>query len=489
MHKLRGKKVRLGGSAVSKQRGVVVPIVVIGLIAILAVAGLALDGSHALGNKTRMQNVADAAALGAAKVLDDTDGDTILATAAANSLFSINASSPGNHEMNDAYGAGDISVTVQYSLTLNPFVPGSFVHGSIPLNNEWWVRVIATGFDTPTTLSRVLGIDEIPTPATAVAGPSGPLGSGGGAQICDVAPIAVCEDAVPTNEQDVLRVLIPKPGDSSAIGPGNYKLLRLHNEDGTICNPSAAGGDCLKKNLAGAADTCVEIGGGVETENDEDSQPGQLIGPVSQGFNTRFDDVKGGLSAPPYFPDRYIDEQGNDKLKSCAPKNDPTASYIFLTNDNGNNFCNGFPDDYDRDTDTLPEKFAQDLVETADEINYNYCNYIGDTFCEGQGPSGPGGGPKNNPPGEKNRRLLQFPIVTCDSMTTGTGPLTVSGVACFFMLQSLAGNAAGGNGEIFGQYVDTCPANGNSGSNPGGGPGGPLLYKIQLYKDPDSTDS
>ena len=110
MRKSRGKRVRLSGSAASKQRGIVVPIVVIGLLAILAVAGLALDGSHALGNKTRMQNTVDAAALAAAKVLDDTDGDTALATAAANNLFSINASSSGNHEMDDAYGAGDISV-------------------------------------------------------------------------------------------------------------------------------------------------------------------------------------------------------------------------------------------------------------------------------------------------------------------------------------------------------------------------------------------
>ena len=153
MRKLRRKKVRFKGSAKSNQRGVVVPIVVIGLLALLAVAGLALDGSHALANKTRMQNAADAAALAAAKVLDETDGDTVLATAAANSLFSINASSAGNHEMNDAYSAGDISLEVQYSLTLNPsFVPGTFVHGSIPSNNEWWVRVIATGFDTQTTL-------------------------------------------------------------------------------------------------------------------------------------------------------------------------------------------------------------------------------------------------------------------------------------------------------------------------------------------------
>ena len=75
--------------AISRQRGIVIPIVVIGLVALLGVAGMALDGSHALGNKTRMQNTVDAAALSAAKVLDLTDGDTAQATAAVSSTFVV----------------------------------------------------------------------------------------------------------------------------------------------------------------------------------------------------------------------------------------------------------------------------------------------------------------------------------------------------------------------------------------------------------------
>lgn len=494
---------RHDGSGLPKQRGVVVPIVVIGLLALLAVAGLALDGSHALANKTRMQNTVDAAALAAAIVLDETDGKTLLATNAARSLFSLNAGSSGNHEMNDAYDTGDISVTVQYSLTLDPFVPGSFVDGSIPANNEWWVRVTATGFETQTTLSKVLGIDEIPTPATAVAGPSGPLGSGKGAEICDVAPIAVCEDALPTDEEDVLRVLKPDPGEHDEIGPGNYKLLRLYDENGAYCNPqTAAGANCLKHNLAGSSDTCVSPGDPVQVGDEtEKTQPGVLAGPVSSGFNTRFGETRGNLSAPPYYPDEWIDEQGSYELKSCSHIADGKINnYIFLTNVTRANYCREaslgeFGKDFipSPDPSTWPDSdWKNDLVRTADQINYNYCNYSGEQngCTSGAGPdfgATPGAMPGAN--GVPGRRLLQFPVVDCDGMANGHTSLEVKGVACFFMLQSIGGSAAHGDGQIFGQYIDTCPANGNAGSNPGGGTTGPLLYKIQLYKDPDSKDS
>jgi hypothetical protein len=56
------------------------------------------------------------------------------------------------------------------------------------------------------------------------------------------------------------------------------------------------------------------------------------------------------------------------------------------------------------------------------------------------------------------------------------------------MLQSLPIGQADGAGQIFGQYITECDVNGSGGINPGGGPS-PLLYKIQLYKDPDSGDS
>ena len=459
------------GMAVAKQRGIVIPIVVIGLLALVGVAGLALDGSHALANKTRMQNTSDASALAAAKVLDETDGDTGLATAAANSLFSINADGIGNHELDDAYDAGDIKVTVQYSTLVNPFTPGS--------PNGPFVRVIATGFDTQTTLSRVLGFNVIATPATAVAGPSGPIGTGESTEVCDIAPIAVCTGDLPDPpDPQALRVLKPNPGLHDDIGPGNYKMLRLG------CNGDA----CLRQNMAGSEGACA-------TEGEyEDTEPGVSSGPISQGFNTRFYKYQGaGLNEGEHPPDVNTDEQGGERLKSCGVVDpdpdavDPTPEYIFLTSVQGNSYCNNFGKDFDPLT-TLPADWPApwggeslggngDFVSRADEVNYNYTDYMADGDFE-----------HAEPPGEPERRLIIFPTITCDGNEEGLSSLKIEGFACFFMLQSLAVGQADGAGQIFGQYITECKANGVAGINPGGGPS-PLMYKIQLYKDYDSGDS
>ena len=453
MHGLTHTIMLSDGRAMSRQRGIVIPIVVIGLLAIFAVAGLALDGSHALANKTRVQNTADAAALAAAKVLDQTE-DIGQATAAANSLFSINANGIGNLELNDAYDAGDITVTVQYSTTVNPFVPGS--------PDGPFVRVIATGFDTQTTLTRVLGFNEIPTPATAVAGPSGPLGTGEGAEICDIAPIAVCTDDIPpppapgaplpeNDSQDVIRVLKPNPGQHEDIGPGNYKMLRL----------GCTGGACLRENMAGDFAGCATVGDTVETE------PGVSSGPVSQGFNTRFDEYAGGGTNPTdHPPDAVIDGQSHELIADCvAPL---PGIYQQMTGDSGN--CNS---SFDDTTKFHPVSTVADLID-----GFSYDDYVAksDDIIDPY-------------PAVRSRRLLVFPTISCDGDQSGQSTLTVQGFACFFMLQQLdTGNQGMGGGQIFGQYINSCDVNGTSGVNPGGGPS-PLLYKIQLYKDPDSGDS
>ena len=425
-----------------RQGGVVIPIVVIGMLALLGVAGLALDSSHALANKTRMQNTVDAAALAAAKVLDQT-ADTTEATVAAFSLFGINASGGGNQELDSAYGGGEITVSVQYSTTVDPFTPGS--------PDGPYVRVTATGFDTDTTLSRVLGIDEISTPASAVAGPSGPLGVGNGAEICDVAPIAVCppEGGFIANELEVLK---PGPGNHGDIGPGNYKMLRL----------GCTGGNCLRHNLAGGYSGCHAVGETVETE------PGVSSGPTSQGFNTRFGKYQGGgLSPDEYPPDRVLTDQSPQNLKACEDDTvDPPVDDIYLINGNGKNYCKS-PD-------------PGDEVTMADQIPYSYNNSYAEESV---------GDPSQFSPGSaKGRRLLVFPIVDCTGNDNGQSTLQVEGFACFFMLQELGTGQSGGAGKIIGEYVNDCEANGTSGSNPGGGPN-PLLYKIQLYKDSASVDS
>src|SRR5579863_2876601 len=110
----------------ARQRGVTATFVAIGMVALLLAVGLALDVGHTTLNKTRLQDATDAAALAAAKILDETHS-TALSTTEAFVAFGANANSSGDQELANAYanGGGSISVTVQYSATLPPFTAGS----------------------------------------------------------------------------------------------------------------------------------------------------------------------------------------------------------------------------------------------------------------------------------------------------------------------------------------------------------------------------
>lgn len=270
------------GRRMNRQKGVVMPLVVIGLLAMIALAGLALDTSHALANKTRLQNTVDAAALAAAKAYDQT-ADIALGDAEAFSLFGLNADGAGNHELDAAYDGGEINIIVQWSETLNPFVPS----GIGP-----YVRVTATDFALDTTLSSVLGLTNINMSASAVAGPSPTINSA-----CNVAPMVVC--AMDPDDPDLfgfdanqLEVLKSAAGDGSEIGPGNFSLIRI----------DCPGGDCVRENLAGSYGGCVGEGTTVETE------PGDTVGPSVQGLNTRFGVYSGPVDPADYPPDVVVTE-------------------------------------------------------------------------------------------------------------------------------------------------------------------------------------
>ncbi|MEJ2605026.1 MAG: pilus assembly protein TadG-related protein [Gammaproteobacteria bacterium] len=297
--------------AACRQRGVVLPLVAVGMLAMLALAGLAMDASHALANKARMQNTADAAALAAAKTYDET-ADVVAGNAAALAIFGQNADGVGNHEMNVAFDGGEINIVIQWSQTLNPFVST----GVGP-----YVRVIATGLDVDASLSAIVGISEIPVGATAVAGPSPSIDNA-----CNIAPLVVCaNDPDDTDlfgfEANQLEVLKSSSGGTEEIGPGNYQLIRL----------DCPGGDCVRENLAGSWDGCLADDDIVETE------PGNTVGPSVQGLNTRFNDYGGaGMNPEDYPPDVIIkqpqpplqyDEENDAVTQGGAVVDETTIDY------------------------------------------------------------------------------------------------------------------------------------------------------------------
>lgn len=393
------------------QRGTTLILVLIGLLAVLAMAGLALDTGHLVLNKARLQNGVDAAALTAAKVLDQTTS-TVLATAAASTAFDRNAANDGEL----AAARGGITLTIEYSNTLQPFVAGT--------TPARYARVRATNFSFAAGFARVVGFDTLATAASAVAGPT-PLGPPGDSQVCDFLPLLACGDAaagapgfgIAAGQITVLK--IGAGGNPGAVGPGNFQLL-----------DAGSGASAISDALAGKPwRSCASVGDSVTTD------PGNKVGPIEQGFNTRFGG--GNASYPP------------DVVTTPPP----------------------FSIDYNDATGVISYRGA--TVTNVSQIGFSH-----DASYVPRLPSGPYDYPP--PAGAFLRREIAVPIGQCTTAANGKADVRVLGFGCFFLLQPTG--HSGHSSYIVAEHIGDCPAHGNPGSGSGAG-GGPGPYVIQLYRD------
>lgn len=272
------------------QRGAILPLAAISLVAILGMAALALDISNAHLEKTRLQNALDAAALSAAKVLDQT-GSTALADSAGQTTFAGNLAAPGNAGLGAAASGGNLSLALEYSSTLDPFVSGT-----VPAQ---YVRAAVASYDVAEWFAPVLGLDDLMIAGSAVAGPSPTL-----QQVCNVAPIMAC--GTPQAESDPgttfgysrgqVEQLKIGSGASSEVGNGNFYLIRL---DGS------QGGADVREAAAGKFDACLSTGG----EGDVETEPGNTVGPFAQGINTRLGIYNGPVNSTDYPPDWFTNHE------------------------------------------------------------------------------------------------------------------------------------------------------------------------------------
>ena len=418
-------------SAPFRQRGVFTVLIAIALLALVAVAGFALDMGHVFLSKGRLQNVVDAAALAAAKTLDDT-GNLVSATTSAVNVFKTNAEAQGHKELKNAYDSGAITLAVDYSASLVSFPIGS--------TEGPYVRVTASGYTVSNWLIRVAGLLQTTLSASAVAGPQ-PLGSD--ATVCNVAPVMVCASPGSTatnhwgytlNDPVVLKNSDTNCGTDT--GKGNFQLLSL----------GSSGADAVRENLAGGYAQCITGGSTVETE------PGNNVGAIAQGLNTRFGKYKGSVSSSTYPPDVIIDEQPKPGLVAQCIDNSLKVKLgsTVITHDNIDQLYN----------------FAKYTADLADPSTYDYQ------------PRSSGG------VGAYNRRTVAVPVGDCSGTSGGRGTVPVRGYLCFWLLQSVG--EGGKNSYIFGQFTNDCSVNGVPGSDPGDGDG---PHIIQLFKSPGSVDS
>lgn len=289
-----------------RQRGAILPLAAISLLSILGMAALALDMSHAHLEKTRLQNSLDAAALSAAKVLDQT-GNPQLAESKGRGTFASNASAPGNLMLGEALQSSGLTLHVEFSSTLNPFVPGT--------EPARYVRFRAEGYAVDNWFAQLFGFVETGIGGSAVAGPSPSLHT-----TCDVVPMLACgtpseDSAAGTTygyaRNDVVMLKIGA-GDTSSVGPGNFYLVRMEG---------SAGGADIRDAMAGKYDVCMNTGDAETVE----TEPGNTVGPFAQGINTRLGIYNGPVSAGDYPPDWFTQHDTyteTDYLNRATPSFD-----------------------------------------------------------------------------------------------------------------------------------------------------------------------
>ncbi|MCZ4295489.1 pilus assembly protein TadG-related protein [Vibrio sinaloensis] len=400
----------------SRQKGLVLVMVTVAMLALVGVAALSIDVSHAVLNKARLQNSVDAAALAAAIVMDS-EGTNAQATTAANSTLNNVAAATGNSEMDFS----NATVTVEYSNDPTIFPQSSGYNANL----DTYVRVTVSAYSLDNFFAYLFGVDK-QLVSSAVAGPSP------GIDVVNVVPMAVCEGDSGTGgstgyDTGELYALKIADQNQSDMGSGNYQLLDF-----------GSGADTVRKALAGGYEGSVGVGDTVITK------PGNTIGPVGQGLNTRFGAYSGGgLSASDFPSDIYVKEPDT----KATLDNDGNIVY----NDES---VEGEPWGYEDYNDALPD-----------------CS--GDPDC------------KMDSGGQHDRRILVVPIVDCTGASGGTSSFTVTALGCFFMLQK-APTSNSGKEAVFGEFISDCTA---SGGNPGQDSSNDGPYTIVLYKDPGGDES
>ncbi|MFI4866090.1 MAG: pilus assembly protein TadG-related protein [Steroidobacterales bacterium] len=359
----------------SKQRGITLVVIAVAMLALLAMAGLAIDIGRLVGDKARLQAAVDAAALAAAKVVDTT-GSTVTATAAANNVFAINVAA--QPDLAAALG----TITVNYSNTVGPFVAGS----APPL----YAQVIATGFSVAATFSSVLGFNTFALNASATAGASPTLSNA-----CNQTPMMVC--GAPASGA--------APVYGFAVGQITALQLSAGTSPVTLAPPGyflqqSSGVNSQDQDFAGGYAACNTVGTG------EPAQTGTLPAPVAQGLDTRFNEyTTGDVNSGSYPPDAIITQPtGGNRLMCTTPActTIQTVAGAVITNSS---------------------QYGAFSYEGMYQPRLAAANY--------DIPPAPNGN------GMVDRRVLAVPVGDCTGAAPGGNSVPVLGLACMFMLQDV----------------------------------------------------
>lgn len=455
------------------QTGNILVMFTIGLFALIAISSLALDGGHLLLNKTRLQNIVDAAAMHAAKEVDS--GKThAQARAAAMDLIKVNVSYASNNEIDNAI---DLSSTAYNNAQLGQHLWIAFFdkpEDALPSTDPTapYVRIKVSNLPLTNFLAQIMQFDKKVT-AIAQAGPSSSLVE----CFYDLVPMLVCAND-PSNEtgelvepgpigadgepgEDIVTELyfglkvnglnVMKAGaGTNSIGPGNFQLIRINdNKGGADIRDAMAGDPDDDVPQCFVPPTSDSQGGGIPTE------PGNTVGPAAQGLNTRFGKWQGPVDATDHPSD----------VNTCQGKT------INITEVDGEfTFDGGESDakanaylfsDYQNDIDNSATSCSKTGLDATD--------FSGDVPITD---------------GALGRRILTVAVADCTDQTNGADSIPYLGSGCFYLTQEI--QQGGQESYVVGEFLKECSGLGIPSGDTDVGSG---AHTIVLFHVPGSVDS
>lgn len=445
---------RMRGKSVKKQQGNILVLFTIGLSVLLTMSAASIDGGHLLLNKSRLQNIADAAALHAAQTLDQ-GGSQQDAREAVIEIIGLNIAHRDNVEIADALDLSAVNtaatqvtaaIKVDFSEQPDPFTSSASA-------DAIYVKVEIRNLILNNFLADIMNFSKRVS-ASALAGPSTAI------EACadDLVPMLVCADdpsAGITNVQmyglPFAELYVLKAG-SASLEPGDFQLLSLGG--------SAAD---LKEAMAGvsftnACESTIAVGDAVATEL------GYTVEPAEQGINTRFGNFSVSMTySENHYPSDWNLCQGNNRVDifSSADDAETATDASAASGDDPVLYQPG-----DIDPATIDEAYRYSDYENA------VCNATTTT----------GSIDTSKPSGGDGRRILQLVIGNCTDKESGATDIPVLGTGCFFLTQTM------GSGEdfIIGEFAYDCASSGKASGVAAHDPG---PYTIVLYHVPGSKDS
>lgn len=355
------------------ERGSVLAVSALGMLALVLAVGLCVDLSHFYVVKAELQNAADASALAGASALDSSPAG--ITRAADRAVLLMN-----NYEFNRS----GVTITrdhVKFAANLGgPYVDEAAARG-VAAN----VRFVSV--DVPPKSVGVffsasaIGKTSVDLTQKAVAGMSVPPNV-----FCEWIPLSVIDDDA--NPMQPGQTYTIRAGPGNKVSPGNYQILA----------PTGRGGSATREDLAHGINECAEPG----TVYTVDTKPGVSAGPVRQGLNTRFDDYNAGLDPDTAPPDVNVKEgitwaqyrnatPGSSNWETPRHTGVPMRRVVLIPMVKFSEFDNG------RDTVTF-YKFAAFFLQSKVQGGSGgdvQAEYIGERLMFGKNGYKPSGGPVN----------------------------------------------------------------------------------------------